>query len=69
MSETAPRGSFFVSGDVFEKLEADLWEEFQMIEPDQSKAMRLVSLKLWGLRSAKDELERRLTKSVETRIN
>jgi len=55
--------------NVFEALESDLWEEFQVVDSENVQALKGLSLKLWGLRSVKNELERRLTKSVETRIN
>jgi hypothetical protein len=58
-----------VFDDVFKEIEADLWEQFKRADPTKSESLQGVSLRLWGLGQVRSELERRMTKGVETHIN
>lgn len=54
---------------VFKTLEGDLHGEFAAAVPTDTVALERIALRLWGLTQVKLELERQLTKAVETRIN
>jgi hypothetical protein len=51
------------------EIEADLWEQFKLTDPTKAEVLQGISLRLWGLGQVRAELERRMTKGVETHIN
>jgi hypothetical protein len=54
--------------DVFREIEADLFNQFRRADPAGNE-LRGVAMRVWALGQVRTELERRLTKSAETRIN
>lgn len=53
----------------FGEIEADLWTRFRAASPTDVEELRGIALRLWAIEQVRAELERRMTKSVETRIN
>lgn len=53
----------------YAEIEADLWTKFRGCDPSDTKELQGVALRLWAIEQVRSELERRMTKSVETRIN
>ena len=53
----------------FSEIEADLWVKFRASDPTDSDELRGIALRLWAVEQVRAELERRMTKSVETHIN
>jgi len=55
--------------DAFKAVEDDLTAQFFSAQPTDAVTLQKVALQRWGLEQVKSELERQLTKAVETRIN
>lgn len=51
------------------EIEADLWSQFRSSDPTDADKLRGIALRLWAIEQVRAELERRMTKAVETRIN
>jgi hypothetical protein len=58
-----------VFDDAITEIRKDLWEKFQSVPAGDKEQLQELSLKSWALREFVGELERRMTSSVETRIN
>jgi len=53
----------------YAEIEADLWTRFRSANPADAEELRGIALRLWAIEQVRAELERRMTKGVETRIN
>lgn len=58
-----------VFDDAINEIRLDLWERFQSVPPGEAEQLQGLSLKSWALSEFVAELQRRMTSSVETRIN
>lgn len=53
----------------YAEIEADLWSRFRSTDPTNGEELQGIALRLWAIEQVRSELERRMTKGVETRIN
>jgi hypothetical protein len=58
-----------VFDDAINEIRLDIWDKFQNVPAGDTEQLQGLSLKSWALREFVGELERRMTSSVETRIN